>query len=101
MSSNYRYRTKRWRLLRKRVLNEDPLCARCKEQGIFRSAKEVDHIVPVKKDPDRFFDLENLQGLCVKCHIDKTAAENRSVHSPRLAADMAKWDNYMKEHWGT
>lgn len=61
------YRSKRWRVLARRVLREQSLCATfCGEL-----ATEVDHIVPVE-DGGAMWDRNNLQGLCKSCHSSKT-----------------------------
>ncbi len=61
----------RWRKLRERILNRDPLC---QAAGCDRDATDVDHIVPRSRggtDGDN-----NLQGLCHECHSAKTARED-------------------------
>ena len=60
----------RWRKLRKLVLHADPICAVCNRQA----SKEVDHIIP-KHQAGRD-SLDNLQGICERCHAEKTAREN-------------------------
>jgi len=74
--------TPRWRGIRKRVLQRDPICKRCKQQPSFI----VDHIVPAEiavrqvRDSGKcpfdkhagYFLMSNLQGLCRPCHGDKT-----------------------------
>jgi 5-methylcytosine-specific restriction protein A len=66
------YATARWAALRKRVLDEDPLCAWCQAKGYVRGATDVDHVVPHRGDPRLFWDRSNLQGLCAECHGEKT-----------------------------
>lgn len=64
------YGTKRWRMLSRRVLNEQPWCVL--ECG--RLATEVDHILPVE-DGGQAWDRANLQPLCHECHSRKTRAD--------------------------
>ena len=59
--------------IRKRVLDRDPLCAECKKFGLVVEAEEVDHIVALCHGGSN--EESNLQGLCIRCHIDKTAHE--------------------------
>lgn len=58
--------------LRAQVLSEQPWCAECYRLGVLEPAIDVDHIVPHRGDEGRFFDRDNLQGLCVGCHRAKT-----------------------------
>lgn len=69
------YAKANWRKLRAWVLNRDPLCRLCLEEGIVREATEVDHIIPRRERPDLSFDLDNLQALCKPHHSQKTARE--------------------------
>ena len=63
-----------WAKIRVRILHRDcGLCQPCKREGRLTLADQVDHIVPVSKgggDED-----ENLQGICLACHDDKTRAD--------------------------
>lgn len=65
--------TRRWRTLRARVLAEEEFCRRC---GF--PASEVDHIIPLAADGDRW-DRDNLQALCGDCHTDKTSLEVTTI----------------------
>ena len=57
--------------LRRQVLAEQPICAACHQ----RLSAEMDHITPVHVDPTLVLDRDNVQGLCVECHKDKTRAD--------------------------
>lgn len=60
--------------VRIRRFRKHPLCEECLKQGIVTETKEIDHIVPLAfggSDTD-----SNVQGLCVPCHIFKSAVEN-------------------------
>lgn len=63
------YSSKRWRMLRRRILAANPRCTSCG-----RLATEVDHIVAIR-DGGAELDPANLQGLCRSCHSRKTANE--------------------------
>lgn len=41
------------------------------------SAKEVDHIIPMEQGGE-LIDNSNLMSLCKRCHVIKTAEENRA-----------------------
>lgn len=74
-----------YRKLRRAFLNEHPLCQACVEEGFTVAAVEIDHIVPVSRAPDRFWDTTNWAGLCRAHHEAKTAAENRQDTPGRVA----------------
>lgn len=66
----------RWRELRRRKLNDQPLCEICLEQrGLYVPATEVHHKVPcetAESNMERLmFSYDNLQSLCHKCHQDE------------------------------
>lgn len=65
-------RSRRWPALRLAAKRRDGF--RCVECGA-RAALEVDHIEPVRRAPERAFDLSNLQTLCIRCHSRKTRIE--------------------------
>jgi 5-methylcytosine-specific restriction enzyme A len=71
MNPSGRWRHPNWGL-RATVLGNNPWCVTCQQRGILEPATDVDHIVPHRGDPDRFWDRENLQGLCRGCHAAKT-----------------------------
>lgn len=68
------YHSKRWLVLRKRVLFEQPICA---EEGCMRLATQVDHIVPLSQGGAEYA-RDNCQGLCAFHHALKSAREGRS-----------------------
>ena len=68
------YSGKRLRWLRRLVFRRDG--HRCRSRGL-RGRLDADHIQPVADGGDRR-NPDNLQTLCRSCHIDKTAAENRT-----------------------
>jgi 5-methylcytosine-specific restriction protein A len=53
-----------------RILRRDPLCILCLARGHVTPSQEVDHIVPLHKGGSNRDD--NLQGLCIPCHAEKT-----------------------------
>lgn len=70
------YNTGTWRKLRLEYLSKNPLCKRCEAKGKINSAVEVHHVVEIDKGRTLSekqtlgFDLNNLEGLCSKCHIE-------------------------------
>lgn len=68
------YSTSRWRKVRKRYHNSNPLCVECKKSGYVVVADVVDHIQPIKNGGLEL-SIENLQSLCHMHHNQKTARE--------------------------
>ena len=78
ISYSYRqkfYQTKEWKSLREFKIRVNPICEMCLEFDIIEPAAEIDHIVPIKRDPTRCLDINNLQSLCKPCHSRKTMKE--------------------------
>jgi 5-methylcytosine-specific restriction protein A len=61
----------RWRKARGLYLKQHPSCNRCGELS-----NVVDHIVPHRGDYNLFWDKNNWQPLCTRCHNIKTATED-------------------------
>ncbi len=73
-SRGYSYR---WGQYSKSRLERLPLCVRCLEQGNIKRAVITDHIVPHNGPNDPlFWDVDNHQSLCKRCHDIKTATED-------------------------
>lgn len=67
-----------WKPLRLAQLAREPFCRVCWQERRARvRATEVDHIRPHRGDRSLFFDPENLQSLCHRCHSAKTMRELR------------------------
>ena len=64
--------TSRWQTARKRFLTKHPLCIECEEEGKLTPASVVDHIIAHRGDKALFWDEDNWQPLCKKCHDRKT-----------------------------
>ncbi len=62
------YRTARWQRIREAKLSQEPLCRYCLRQEIVEAATVCDHIDPHKGDEAKFFDPDNVQSLCARCH---------------------------------
>lgn len=63
------YNTSRWKRARKTVLIRDHyLCQECKRRGLITQSNTVHHIVPLRDDLSKAFDLSNLETICVPCH---------------------------------
>lgn len=71
-----------WERIRKLVLSRDKgLCQPCLAEGKYRTARQVDHIVPKAKGGTD--DDSNLQSICVDCHQRKTQQEAKEARRGR------------------
>lgn len=62
------YQSPEWLKTRRLVLNRDRYrCVMCGASVAAKGQPRVDHIVPLKQDYDRRFDLTNLRTLCPTC----------------------------------
>ena len=82
---------KRWQDVRRQVFQRDGWrCVECGRAGRL----ECDHITPLQREPGQDpFDVNGLQTLCRKCHIEKTRHENRRELTPAEA----KWRDLVAE----
>ena len=62
----------RWQKASKRFLARQPFCTECEKIGQLTPATVVDHIMPHRGDKVLFWDENNWQPLCKKCHDRKT-----------------------------
>ncbi|MDD9984850.1 MAG: HNH endonuclease [Spirochaetaceae bacterium] len=77
--------TRRWRALRRRVLDRDAwTCRRCGRPG----RMEVHHKVPIGRGGEPF-DQNNLEAVCRTCHID--------LHRPPVTAEQQEWRDLAEE----
>lgn len=60
------YSGARWARLRAHTLRKHPVCVMCRD----RVSVVADHVVPKKRGGKD--ELDNLQGLCLRCHATKT-----------------------------
>ena len=87
--------TAKWLRLRKAKLTACPLCERCEQNGIIRSATEVHHVKPVEdalSEAEKgrlMYDPHNLMALCHDCHVEVHRQMGRSgkAHAKRRAAE--------------
>ena len=65
--------TRKWREDSKRYIRRNPLCRTCSSEGRTVATAVVDHIRPHRGDQALFWDQDNWQPLCKRCHDIKTA----------------------------
>lgn len=75
------YNTRRWRTLRRRVIDEEQTCRFCGAP-----AEHVDHIEHGPTWRETFFERTNLRALCARCHNSRSATDRarmkREQHKP-------------------
>ena len=67
-----------WQKASKAYLTSHPLCVNCMKEGRYTKATLVDHIVPHRSDEKLFWDQNNWQALCKRCHDKKTWTEDKN-----------------------
>lgn len=84
----------RWPALRLQAKRRDGWrCVSCCARGRL----EVDHIKPVRTNPELSFDLSNLQTLCITCHTRKTRLE---CGHPPLSPSRQQWRDLLNQPSG-
>lgn len=81
------YASVRWLRERRLFLAAHPLCAECQRRDHLTAASVVDHIIPHRGDPARFWDQSRWQPLCAPCHSRKTAAEDGGFGNRRIGRE--------------
>ena len=65
------YNHPHWKRISKAFLRANPLCVMCLAKRIITKSRHVDHITGYTTLAE-FFDINNLQALCIPCHSMKT-----------------------------
>lgn len=84
-SSHQRGYGAEWQKLRRQILDDDPLCRVCRQQGRTRLATAVDHIKSKAKGGTDA--LDNLRPICDACHRAKTAEDAGRPLRPTIGSD--------------
>ena len=74
------YNSRRWRAVRKNYIGGHPLCKFCKEKGLIKEGKVVDHIIPISQGGAEWNE-KNFQTLCTSCHNRKSSKEAKERQS--------------------
>ena len=62
------YQDKRWKKVRYRKFENNPVCEVCEQKGITSPTEEIHHIIPIDVDTSIAFKYDNLMSVCIKCH---------------------------------
>lgn len=65
----------RWSKARIQYLTDNPLCIKCYNAGRLVPASVVDHIIPHQGNKGLFWNVNNWQSLCQRCHNIKSSNE--------------------------
>jgi 5-methylcytosine-specific restriction endonuclease McrA len=84
LSKNEKGYNYRWEKASIAFRGEYPLCVNCEAHGIVTPSRLVDHIIPHVGDQELFWDRDNWQALCHRCHRLKSDGEegNWRVYYP-------------------
>jgi 5-methylcytosine-specific restriction endonuclease McrA len=63
-----------WDKLRREHLARHPQCRRCGEP-----ASLVDHVIAIRRAPNRRLDPTNIQSLCIRCHSRWKQAQEKGT----------------------
>lgn len=77
------YKTAKWQRLRMRILVRDLFTCQwegCGKVMVDTSQLVADHIIPVRIDPDRKWDEDNLRCLCKACHDGPRQAQEKAIY---------------------
>ncbi len=58
-----------WDRLAARYRRNNPICEECERRGRIELMVHVDHMIPVADAPELRLDEDNLQSLCLDCHM--------------------------------
>lgn len=75
---------KRYWRNREYILRRDPVCKACNE----RASEEADHIIALSLGGEDT--LENMQGLCRRCHAAKSKVDKQKAYRNRVKAKIQK-----------
>ena len=73
------YSSSAWKKIRRVALTRaNGLCEQCMKQGKISYVEDVHHIIPIKDDIKKAYDISNLICLCRSCHIEAHKSIDRS-----------------------
>ncbi len=82
-SASSRGYDRNWRNARIAYLRKNPLCEKCKAEGVTKQALDIDHITPLSEGGKRL-SFDNMMALCRRCHNAKTHGHS---YNPRMKED--------------
>ncbi len=67
------YDSKEWKQIRAKKIKANPVCEVCNDAP----TQQVDHVIPMFKNPALKLSYDNLQSQCRSCHAKKSQKESR------------------------
>ena len=87
MEATFDYKSAKWKRVRAAALRRDKYqCVECRKYGRITPALHVHHIRHVEDDPSGWYDLDNLESLCLACHNKEHPEKGRKGLSSWRAA---------------
>ena len=80
-----RIRGRKWMMMRRAVLDADPLCTICRKRERVTLATVVDHKIALMNGGTN--ERSNLHGLCKSCHDTKTETDKGRKPKQAIGAD--------------
>lgn len=92
----------RWQKARATYLKSHPLCVMCQAQGRTTAATVVDHIEPHRGDMTKFWDTNNWQALCKRCHDSHKQRQEKGGAMVGCSTDGIPLDpaHHWRKGWG-
>ena len=87
----------KWNAIRLQVIERDD--GKCQMCGNIAMHPTVDHIIPLFVEPEKAYDLDNLQTLCKKDHRRKTAEDNIKYASIIIKHEKEREDIIRNKLW--
>lgn len=90
--------SKRWQNIRRsifKIMGESCLrCGKSKSETII----QIDHIKPRSKNPDKWYDFDNLQVLCIECNKYKSDKYELDFRTPQIKKDILQHRIIIAKH---
>lgn len=77
------YQSKEWQRLQALHKQENQLCVECLKHGKLTAVECTDHILGLNQDWSLRLDYNNLQSLCISCHIKKEIADRKRIRDEK------------------
>lgn len=91
--NNKFYHSREWAAVRAEVLTRDAFqCQVCKRAGRLTIGTTVHHIIPVRVDPSKKLDPNNLETICRACHNKEHTERTKTLHDKQVVLKAQKSD---------